>query len=140
MAWLAALAVLLLADPSARELEAQAQRLRAKGDAAGALAAYEKASALEPKSARIQDEIGFLLAVMQRPEEAAEHFQRASALDPGFAPAHYHLGVSFWLRQDPAQAIPELRRAAQLAPGSFEFRFFLGDALNATGAYREALP
>src|SRR3981081_3064852 len=89
-----------------QQMEQRARQLKAQGDAAGALAAFEKAAALDPKSAKLQDEIGFLLAVLQRPVEAADHFVRAAALDPAFAPAHYHLGVSFWLRQDPAQAIP----------------------------------
>ncbi|HEY2016967.1 MAG TPA: hypothetical protein VGH38_25860, partial [Bryobacteraceae bacterium] len=48
---------------SLQQLESRAAALKARGDGAGALALWEKAAALDPQSARIQDEIGFLLAV-----------------------------------------------------------------------------
>src|SRR5271154_1945088 len=82
-----------------QELESQALELKLKGDAAGALAAYQQAAALDPESARLQDEIGFLLAVLNRRDEAIEHFKHAVDLDLKFAPAHYHLGVALWLAQ-----------------------------------------
>src|SRR5262249_34965328 len=74
-----------------QQIESRALELKSRGDAAGALAAWQQASALDPKSARIQDEIGFLLVVLNRREEAIRSFERAIALDPKFAPAHYHL-------------------------------------------------
>src|SRR5437763_9670800 len=80
--------------------EARALELKARGDAAGALAAWEKAAEANPKSARIQDEIGFLLAVLNKPADAVRHFTRALELDVRYAPAHYHLGVAYWLRRD----------------------------------------
>src|SRR5689334_17399320 len=83
--------------------------LKVKGDAAGALAAYERAARLNPKSAETEDEIGFLYAVMKRTAEAKAHLERAVNLDPKLAPAHYHLGVLYWLEQDPNRAIPELQ-------------------------------
>ena len=54
------------------DIEARARELKARGDAAGALALYEQA---DPKSARVQDEIGFLLAVLNRRAEALERFR-----------------------------------------------------------------
>src|SRR5947209_2766844 len=50
-------------------LRQQAEALKAKGDAAGALAVFEKAAAADPKSADIEDQIGFLLAVLKRAPE-----------------------------------------------------------------------
>ena len=137
---LAAAALLAAQQPQLRDLESQAAAARARGDASGALAAWQKAAALDPKSARIQDEIGFLLAVLNRRDEASGHFERALALDPKFAPAQYHLGVAFWLANDPAQAIPHLQSAAALDPKSFDYRFYLGQALNATSQFSAALP
>src|SRR5215831_15462142 len=81
------------AQESLAQLESRAEQLKARGDAAGSLAAWEKAAALDPKSARIQDEIGFLLAVLNRRPEARQHFQRAIELDPRSALPRYHLGV-----------------------------------------------
>ena len=48
------------------------------------MAAFEEAAELDPKSAHFQDEIGFLLAVLNRRSEAIEHFQHAIDLDPRF--------------------------------------------------------
>src|SRR5262245_62287842 len=84
------------------QIEAKAAELKARGDAAGSLAEWTRAAALNPKSARIQDEIGFLLAVLQRHQEALEHLERAVQLDPRLAIAQYHLGVAYWLQQNPA--------------------------------------
>src|ERR1035438_1749306 len=56
------------------QLKQQAEALKARGDAAGALALIAKASAANPKSAELEDETGFLLAVLHRGPEAKPHF------------------------------------------------------------------
>src|SRR6058998_2380168 len=94
-----------------KELESRAAELKSRGDVGGSLAALRRAAALDPRSARIEDEIGFLLAVQGGRDEAVHHFERALELDPQFAPAHYHLGVAYWLRQEPARSIPHLEMA-----------------------------
>src|SRR5215471_14174655 len=114
---------------SLKQIESRALELKAHGDAAGALAVWEQAAVLDPKSARIQDEIGFLQVVLNRRADAKERFERAIALDSRFAPAHYHLGVLYWLEQAPSRSIPELQTAAALAPENFEYRYLLGRAL-----------
>jgi len=70
-------AISIASGQTLAELEADAASLKAKGDAAGALALFQKASAVAPESARIQDEIGFLLAVLKRPSEAKPYFHRS---------------------------------------------------------------
>jgi len=72
-----------------RDLESQASAARSRGDAAAALAAWQQAAALDPNSARIQDEIGFLLAVLNRRDEAYSHFERALALENSSAVPHF---------------------------------------------------
>src|SRR5204863_1673459 len=66
-----------LAQPSLRDFELRASAARARGDAAEALSVWEQAAASDPRSARVQDEIGFLLAVLNRREEAVAHFESA---------------------------------------------------------------
>src|SRR5580765_2976296 len=122
-----------------KRLESRALELKARGDAAGALAAWEQAAILDPRSARIQDEIGFLLVVLNRRDDAKDRFGRAIALDPRFAQAHYHLGVVYWLERAPNRSIPELQTAAALAPGNFEYRYLLGHAFNDTSNFKAAL-
>jgi Flp pilus assembly protein TadD len=81
------------------QLEAEARQRLAARDASGALAAYEKLAELVPKSASYQDEVGFLLAAINRSPDAIPHFRRATELDPRMAQAWYHLGVALWLTQ-----------------------------------------
>src|SRR5829696_4140762 len=95
---------------------AKGKALKQAGDAAGALEAFRKAEALHPKSASLQDEIGFLLAVLGRQDEAISQFERAIQLDPTYAAAHFHLGVAAWLKHDPDRALAGLREAVKLDP------------------------
>src|SRR5580693_1064108 len=91
----------LLFGQTAAELKQRADALKAQGDAAGALELMEKAAEADPKSAELEDEAGFLLAVLKRNPEAKVHFERAIQLDPAYAAASYHLGVLYWLDKDP---------------------------------------
>src|SRR5712671_1260589 len=87
--------IVLAGAESAAEWVRQGREFKAKGDAAAALRAFERALTLDPESAEIEDEVGFLLAATGRPSEAAPHFEKAVRLGPEFAPAHYHLGVAY---------------------------------------------
>src|SRR5262245_17414999 len=128
-----------LAQETASQLEANAVALEKKGDAQGALALWQKAAALEPNAPLAEDRIGFLLAVLNRHDEAVPHFLRAIQLDSRFAPAHFHLGVAYLLHQDANQGIPHLQTATEIAPDNFDYRFYLGRALNDTAHHAEAL-
>src|SRR5258708_13737464 len=110
--FVAAVALPVLGQETLAQLEARARELKARGDAAGSLEAWQKAAALDPKSAGIQDEIGFLLAVLNRRQEAIQHFERAISLDPRSALPRYHLGVPYCLPRDPRPRIPQLQAAA----------------------------
>src|SRR5260370_12155221 len=126
------------AGETAAEWIRQGRAYKARGDADAALRAFEKAAALDPKSAEVEDEIGFLLAATNRQSEAIPHFEKAVQLDPAFAPAHYHLGVAYWLAKDPARSIPELAAAVRLRPADADYRYRLGSAFNAVGKYKDA--
>ena len=93
---------------------------------------------LAPDSPEIQDEVGFILAVLQRTEEAKARFKRAIELDPRLAPPYYHLGVIHWLERDPNQAIPLLETAVKLAPKEFDYRYRLGAAYYGVGQCADA--
>src|ERR1700728_2965481 len=123
----------------AAELKQQADARKAVGDAAGALEFMEKAAEADPRSAEFEDEIGFLLAVLQRNPEAKPHFERAIDLVPGYAAAHYHLGVLYWLEEDPNRAIPLLQTAVKLAPAMFDYRLKLGLSFFGVFHYEESV-
>src|SRR5258708_3581268 len=129
----------LAAADTAADWVRQGQAYKAKGDAAAALQAFEKALALDPKSPQIEDEVGFILAATNRRDEAIAHFEKAIQLDARFAPAHYHLGVAYWLGQDPNRSIPELEAAVKLRPADGDYRYRLGSAYNSVGHYEDAV-
>src|ERR1035437_3149598 len=114
------------AGQTAAQLKQQAEALKARGDAAGALAVTVRAAAADPRSAELEDEIGFLLAVLNRGGEAKPHFERAIQLEAGYAAAHFHLGVLYWLEKDPNRAIPLLQSAVRVSPRGLGFRLELG--------------
>src|SRR5436189_5067783 len=84
----------------------QVDELKAKGDAAGALARLEEVAHSVRPTAALEDEMGFLLVILNRRNEAIERFRNAVALDSKFALGYYHLGVALWLdgKQQEAQA------------------------------------
>ena len=120
------------------QLEARAAALKARGDAAGALAAWEKAAEIAPRSARVQDEIGFLLAVLNRRQEAVSHFEHALKFDPRFASAHYHLGDAYNSVDDLPAALSAYETAAQLEPTNDRPLLRIGVVLDRMGRPAEA--
>ena len=91
---------------SAPGWRAEVDALKAKGDAAGALARLEQVEQNAKPSAAIEDEMGFLLAVLNRRADAMDRFRKALAIDSKFAAAHYHLGVALWLEGNRGAALP----------------------------------
>ena len=118
---------------------AQAEQLKSKGDAAGALIGFQQAAAIDPKSARFEDEIGFLLAVLNRRDEALSHFTRAIDLDPRYAAGQYHLGAALWLSGDHA-GLPHLELAAAFDPDNAAYQMLFGEALVSSNKLDDALP
>src|SRR5260370_14941155 len=128
------------AGETAAEWIRQGRAYKARGDANAAVRAFEKAAALDPKSAEVEDEIGFLLAATNRQSEAIPHFEKAVQLDPAFAPAHYHLGVAYWLAKGPDRSIPGLPAAVRLRPAGAAYPYGVGSAFHAVGKDNNADP
>ncbi|PYT25470.1 MAG: hypothetical protein DMG58_24185, partial [Acidobacteria bacterium] len=108
---------------------ADVDALKAKGDAAGALARLEQVEQGAKPSAALEDEMGFLLAVLNQRAGAMDRFRKALAIDAKFAAAHYHLGVALWLEGNREEALPALEQAARLGPKVFDYRYRYGAAL-----------
>src|SRR5207247_991304 len=113
-----------------------AEELKSKGDAAAALALLETV----PSSAEAEDEIGFLLAVLGRRDDAIPHFEKALSLKSNYAPALYHLGVALWLRSPDDRALGYLAKGAAASPAEFEYRSRYAQALEELGRHDEAVP
>lgn len=66
-----------------------------QGDLEGALAAYQKAAALDPTYATPNNDAGILLEGMGRWEDAQRAYERALAVDPKHLEAHSNLAMLF---------------------------------------------
>lgn len=117
---------------------AEGKARKARGDAAGALEAFGEAARENPRAAWLHDEMGFLLAVLRRPEEAIGQFEEAVRLDPRLGVGHYHLGVARWLKQEREAAIASLGRAVEVEPGNGEYRYRMAGMLYETGQLERA--
>lgn len=65
-----------------------------QGDAEGALAAYQKAAALDPTYPTPYNDAGILLEGMGRLEEAKRAYEQALAIDPNYVEAHSNLAMA----------------------------------------------
>ena len=105
-----------------------------------ALAAAEKAVALDPLSAIVNADVGRALMSVGRFVEAADRFRRAIEIDPEMPMPYRQLGVlDAYARNRFADAVPLLQRAAALDPGNPILEFYLarlyldlGDDVEAT--------
>jgi len=70
----------------------EARRLEAAGDASGAIAALERAVALEAAPA-VLSELAQLYGRQDRPADARTAAERALSIDPAYADAHWILGM-----------------------------------------------
>jgi tetratricopeptide (TPR) repeat protein len=115
-----------------------ARALAANGQLDPALVEMKAASAVDPRDAKLQDDLGSLYARQQQWAEAQSHFAAAASIAPTLAVAHLHLGLALQAQGDPA-ALHELARAAQLAPQNNSVAFEYSKALAAAGEDAKAV-
>lgn len=109
-----------------------------RGDDAGARAAWERATSLDPQHSRAWTNLGGALLRAGEPALAEQHLRRAVASGPRNAIAHSNL-ASLCLRTGRAEQAEQLyRRACELAPGLAPAWRGLGRALLALGRGDEA--
>jgi len=111
----------------------------AGGDPAAGLVALERASALDPRSLVVGENLAFVLTALGRNTEARTVCERVLALEPDYAWCRYRIGMAELLGGNHAAARPFLLRAAELQNPSAEplVRVLL-DALDGRGD-RQAL-
>jgi tetratricopeptide (TPR) repeat protein len=84
-----------------------------------AIAELEAAVGLDPKSALIASDLGFLYLYAGRTEDAVRQQRAALTQDPRLAQAHYGLGLALEKSGDAAGARRELAEYARLEPRSY---------------------
>ena len=87
-----------------------------RGDFTAAVAAYDRALAVNPDNARILNWKGYALLRSQAYAEAIASFERAIALTPGVAEIHYNLALALWKSGRRDEAVQALKRAYEADP------------------------
>ncbi|MFZ2267940.1 MAG: tetratricopeptide repeat-containing glycosyltransferase family protein [Azonexus sp.] len=106
---------------------------------AAALADFERAAALSPERADVQNNSGSLLKLLGRYSEALVRFDRAIALAPDFAAAHFNRGVVLQDLRRYEEAVLSYDQAI-LAKGDYADAYAnKGCVLRELGAYDAAL-
>ena len=101
-----------------------------------ALAAFEKALKLDPKSTRARNDMGNLYATAGKIDLAEKQFREVLRLNPADHDGNYNLGLVLLAREKPLEAIPFLER---VRPQDTASRFNLVRAYLAAGRSAEAL-
>jgi tetratricopeptide (TPR) repeat protein len=99
--------------PPARVYDAEGAWFAEKGDFKCAVAAFEQALRLEPRSAEAHFDLGLVRQRQERPADAAKEFRLALESDPGLLQARCALGSAL---ADPAEAEADFRKALELNP------------------------
>ncbi len=113
--------------------------LGARGDSAGALAAYREALALDPRFAPAAVNLADLHRAQGDDVRAEQVLRDALASNAGDASLHHALGLTLVRRQQIAQARSELAQAARLDRGNPHYAYVYAVALHDGGDPEQAL-
>ena len=117
----------------------QATQLGEKGANDQALAIWEKAAAIEPENAKVQNGLGISLYIHGETAKGFEHLRHAIRINPLSVETHYILG-RFLIDQGHAdQALEELKTAIDIRPHFASCEEALGSAYESLGNSPEAL-
>ncbi len=103
-----------------------------------AIAAFNKALAIDPDLASAHYNLGIAYEKKDQPEEARKHFQETIRIKPGFGEAYQALGDSLMVAKKFQEASAILSKAAELMPESYAAVYNLGVSYSNSGKYAEA--
>lgn len=112
--------------------------LMAAGRFEDAIPVYRDLSRAVPDNPGLLLNLGMALQLAGHSRQAIAPLERALKLDGSTLPAWLFLGAAYLGVSEPAKAIPPLRKYIALQPADSSGHQDLGDALLATGAYRDA--
>ena len=109
------------------------------GNTNQALPLAERAISLDPLSLRAQVNLGVILNMARRYDDAVSQFERTLELDSGDAMTHAMLGLSYAYKGMPERAVSELVLARKAGGGRPDMIALHGYTLARAGHRREAL-
>jgi tetratricopeptide (TPR) repeat protein len=109
------------------------------GNTTAAVAAFERAVALQPRQAIAQALLGSALLAAERAEEALGPLDRAVELDPALFIAQQNLGLARLQTARPGEAAEALEAALGIEPGNPSVQMMLGRALTLANRPEEAV-
>lgn len=93
----------------------------------------------EPGNPAVLNDLGNLLRLAGRLDQAREAYEQAIAADPEHAAAHFNLGLLYGQLGDERSAIRAMRRVVTLTPDNAMAHFQLGSLYEARGDDRQAI-
>jgi choline-sulfatase len=126
--------------PDVDVLIAYGVALASTGRSPEALAAFDRARALDPANPLPLVDIGTVHLMAGDLDQATAAFSSALQIGPGSARAHNSLGVIAARRHDVAGALAHWQRAITLDPRDYQTLYNLGDLLIQLGRAEEARP
>jgi TolB-like protein/tetratricopeptide (TPR) repeat protein len=103
-----------------------------------ALAAAQRAVALDPELAEGRAAAGFALTFGDRFEEARGHFERALEVGPASWEAHFLYGRACWAQGDMIRAAELFARATEIAPDDYQAPALAAQPLEESGQHERA--
>ena len=122
-----------------KQMLEEGKRLVDAGDYNGAIAIYQKASALDPKNAKIHSGIGYLYAQQGNFQMALTSYRRAIAINPNNGDFYYAVGYIKGNLGDTKGAKEAYRRAIQLNRNNVNAYLGLGVTQSLLGDYESAI-
>ena len=116
----------------------QGRSLEAKGQVADAVAAYERALAINPRMASAHANLVGAYGRLGDASKAEAHYEAALSIDPGIEELHNNWGVLQASKRDAEAAAAAFRRALEVNPQSAKAHANLGVALTELGQGAEA--
>jgi len=98
------------------ELLREAVAAQKRGDYERAAEVYRRALELAPGRARLRSNLGLMLYLQGKDQEALGQFRQALRDEPNLTAAHLFTGLALLRRQRPREALPHLTRARRSDP------------------------
>lgn len=132
------LAALLFAFHLAPDLQEDGLKALERKEYPQAEQIFTKLIAQDPKDYSAFFNLALAESLLNKPEQAAEHYKQTLALKPKLYEAELNLGLLYLQQKQYAEAIPHLQAVVEQKPNQLRSRLYLADAQLATNQFPAA--